>query len=167
MAASIDAALTVFAWGNESRGDDAIGAILASRIIELDNAAICVVEDHQLNIEHVMDIVENVPILFIDASVAIKTGYQLEKLTPFRDTSISTHSISPVALLDLYEQTVGKSAPEAYMLHVRGSRFELGEEICASTGEFVNEAWEFLDMLFAGPCESWDSTLKSASAQKG
>ncbi|NNL56034.1 MAG: hypothetical protein HKP32_12860 [Woeseia sp.] len=163
MAASSDAALTVFAWGNESRGDDAIGAILASRIVELDNAAINVVEDHQLNIEHVMDIVENVPVLFIDASVAIKTGYRLEKLKPLRDSSISTHSISPVALLDLYEQTLGKSAPEAYMLHVRGSSFELGEDIGALTGAFVNEAWEFLDDLFARPCDSWDSTLRSAS----
>jgi len=56
MAASTDVAITVFAWGNESRGDDAIGAILASRIIGLDNPAINVVEDHQLQIEHVMDV---------------------------------------------------------------------------------------------------------------
>lgn len=163
MAASSDAALTVFAWGNESRGDDAIGAILASRIIELDNSAINVVEDHQLNIEHVMDFEDGVPALFIDASVAIETAYKLEKLTPFGDASISTHSISPSALLALYEQTLSKPAPDAYLLQVHGSEFELGEDISALTRESVNEAWSFLDKLFASPDTSWGQILKSAS----
>jgi hydrogenase maturation protease len=165
MAPTSDAAISVFAWGNESRGDDAIGAILASRIVDLDNPAINVVEDHQLQIEHVMDIVENVPMLFIDASVAIDTDYLLEKLTPFRDASISTHAISPVALLDLYEQTLGKSAPDAYLLHVRGNSFELGEEISAATSESVNKAWRFLDDLFARPRGDWGPTLRAASSE--
>ena len=165
MAVSSDAALTVFAWGNESRGDDAIGAILASRIIGLDNAAINVVEDHQLNIEHVMDFEEGVPALFIDASVAIDAAYKVEKLTPFGDASISTHSISPGALLALYEQTLGKPAPDAYLLHVRGKEFELGDGISASTEVSVSEAWQFLDDLFASPSESWSQFLSSASAR--
>jgi hydrogenase maturation protease len=164
MAASSDAALTVFAWGNESRGDDAIGAILASRVIDLGNAAINVVEDHQLNIEHVMDFEDGVPALFIDASVAIDTAYKLEKLSPFGDASISTHSISPSALLELYEQTLGKPAPDAYLLHVRGEEFELGDGISASTKVAVDRAWKFLDELFAGPCESWAEALSSASS---
>jgi len=164
MAALTNVAITVFAWGNESRGDDAIGAILASRIIALDSPAINLVEDHQLNIEHVMDIAEGVPTLFIDASVAIETDYKLQKLTSFRDASISTHSISPVALLDLYEQTLGKSAPDAYLLHVHGSNFELGEDISVSSSESVDKAWEFLDDLFARPCEDWDPILRAASS---
>ena len=166
MAASSDAAITVFAWGNESRGDDAIGAILARRIIDLDNPAINVVEDHQLNIEHIMDIVEKVPTLFIDASVAIETDYLLERLAPFRDASISTHSISPVALLDLYEQTIGKEAPDAYLLHVRGNSFKLGDDISPSTGISVNKAWQFLRDLFARPCESWSPSLRAASSDR-
>jgi len=163
MAASSDAALTVFAWGNESRGDDAIGAILASRIIGLDNVAISVIEDHQLNIEHVMDFEEGVPALFIDASVAIDSAFKLEKLTAHGDASISTHSISPSALLELYEQTLGKPAPDAYLLHVRGEEFELGDGISASTRVSVDKAWKFLDELFDGPCECWAEALRSAS----
>ena len=69
MAVSTSPALTVLAWGNESRGDDAIGAILARRILELQDPGIDVIEDHQLNIEHVMDIQDDVPVLFVDASV--------------------------------------------------------------------------------------------------
>lgn len=158
-----DVAISVFAWGNESRGDDAIGTILASRIIGLDNPAISVIEDHQLQLEHVMDIVDNVPVLFIDASVAIDRDFLLEKLMPCRDASISTHAMSPVALLDLYEQTIGKSAPDAYLLHVRGDSFELGEDISSSTSEAVDEAWQFLDSLFARPRGDWGTTLRAAS----
>jgi len=162
MAPSSSAAITVFAWGNESRGDDAIGAILASRIIGLDHPAVKVVEDHQLNIEHVMDIAANVPVLFIDASVAIDSDFLLERLTPTRDASVSTHSISPVALLDLYEQTLGKAAPDAYLLHVHGESFELGETISEAATESVNKAWQFLDDLFAEPGEDWGSMLRAA-----
>ena len=164
MAASANVAITVFAWGNESRGDDAIGAILASRIAGLDIPAIKLVEDHQLNIEHVMDIAEAAPVLFIDASVAIEKSYELQKLAPLKDASTSTHSVSPVALLDLYEHTLGKVAPDAYLLHVRGREFELGEAISVSAKESVQAAWAFLDQLFARPKESWSHGLQSASA---
>ena len=165
MAASSSPAITIFAWGNESRGDDAIGSILARKIINLDNPAINIVEDHQLNIEHVIDMAAEVPTLFIDASVAVETDYALEKLKPFPDDSISTHSVSPVALLNLFEQIVGKTAPDAYMLHVRGTSFELGEGISASTSESVKKAWQFLDDLFARPQETWGATLNTASSK--
>ena len=163
MAASTDAALTVLAWGNESRGDDAIGAILAGRIIALENSAINVVEDHQLSIEHVLDIKNGVPVLFVDASVAIEDDYRVEKLTPLQDGSISTHSVSPVALLDLYEQTLKSPAPDAYLLHVRGSSFELGEEISAEASASVDQAWRFLAELFAKPADDWGLELAAVS----
>ena len=163
MAASNDAALTVFAWGNESRGDDAIGAILARRISELANPHVDLIEDHQLNIEHVMDIRAGVPVLFVDASVAAETAFLLERLAPLRDDSISTHSISPQALLDLYQQTLQKEAPEAYLLHVRGEHFELGEGISEATLERVDAAWQFLSEILSGPREEWRSRLAAAS----
>ena len=113
-----------------------------------------------------MDMAADIPTLFIDASVAVESDYALEKLKPFPDDSISTHSISPVALLNLYEQTVGKAAPDAYMLHVRGTSFELGEDISASTSVSVNKAWQFLDDLFAGPQDTWGVTLKTVSSDR-
>ncbi len=163
MAASTDAAITVFAWGNESRGDDAIGAVLARRIIELEHPAIDVVKDHQLNLEHVMDIREDVPVLFIDASVAVNEGFRLEELAPAEDGSISTHSISPTALLHLYEDTLGKTAPAAWLLHVSGSSFELGEEISAAASASIESAWRFLEETFSGPADQWRARLGAAS----
>lgn len=162
MAASTESALTVFAWGNESRGDDAIGAILARKITDLGHPAISVIEDHQLHLEHVMDIRDDVPLLFVDASVALDKGFRLEKLAPARDESISTHSMSPNALLDLYEHTLGKSPPPAWMLHVSGSSFELGEEISTAASASVEQAWGFLAETFRQPVDQWPARLDAA-----
>lgn len=164
MAASTDAAITVLAWGNESRGDDAIGPILARRILALDKPRINVVEDHQLNIEHVLDIGAGVPILFIDASTAIDVDYVIENITRRQDESISTHSISPQALLGLYEQTLGEAAPDAYLLHVCGRRFELGEDLSDAANESLDRAWKFLAGIFAAPEEQWHDCLAAASS---
>ncbi len=163
MAASSETGITVCAWGNESRGDDAVGSVLARRLIGLENPSVEVIEDHQLNIEHVMDIHDDVPVLFVDASVAIDSGYRVERLAAVRDDSISTHSISPQALLHLYRQTLGKNPPEAYLLHVCGKRFGLGESISDATESYVDEAWQFLSKLLSGPREQWRSGLAAAS----
>ena len=163
MAATSDPGLTVFAWGNESRGDDAIGSVLARRINELGSPDIELVEDHQLNLEHVMDIHEGVPVLFVDASVAISSDYRLERLAAQRDDSVSTHSISPQALLDLYRQTLGKEAPDAYLLHIRGEQFELGEGISDAAQARVDNAWRFLSEILSGPREQWAMRLSVAS----
>lgn len=165
MAASTDPAITVLAWGNESRGDDAIGAVLARKIIELEHPAIDVVEDHQLNLEHVMDIRDDVPLLFVDASVAMDKGFRLEKLAPMRDESISTHSISPTALLHLYEHTLGKTAPDAWLLHVSGSSFELGEEVSAAASASIEQAWRFLEETFSHPTDQWRARLDAAISE--
>lgn len=164
MAALTDPAITVFAWGNESRGDDAIGAILARRIIALEHPGIDVVEDHQLHLEHVMDIRDDTPVLFIDASVALDKGFRLERLQPGKDESISSHSVSPTALLYLYEHTLGKNAPVAWLLHVSGSSFELGEEISASARASLEQAWRLLNEIFGCPADQWFARLESAGS---
>ena len=79
---SADAALTVFAWGNSCRGDDAIGPLLAERLRSQARTGLRVVEDHQLNIEHVTDLQRDGAALFIDASVDIDDGIQLERIGP-------------------------------------------------------------------------------------
>ena len=163
MAAIAEPALIVFAWGNVSRGDDGLGPALAHRINALGRDDVTVIEDLQLHIEHVMDLRSDVPVLFVDASVAIDGGFRVEKLTPRADNSISTHTVSPQSLLNLYETTLGEPAPEAYLLHVSGNNFELGEEITAPTAEHVDAAWEFLVTLLRKPSERWPTLLRNAA----
>ena len=165
MAASTDRALTVFAWGNESRGDDAVGAVLARRLCGLAHRRIEVIEDHQLHIEHVMDLDGACPALFIDASVAIDSDYRLDRIEPGDDGSLSTHAMSPPALLALYERTLGKQAPAAYLLHVRASQFGLGEPLSEATSGRIDKAWKFLEQMLASEPAQWQDLLETASYQ--
>ncbi len=163
MAATADPALIVLAWGNASRGDDGVGPLIARRINELGRDDVRVIEDLQLHIEHVMDLRSDIPALFVDASVAIDAGFRIEKLTPQADNSISTHTVSPQALLNLFQTTLGEPAPEAYLLHVCGHSFELGEEIGAATAGHIEAAWEFLTAMLHKPSSRWRSVLADAA----
>ena len=63
--------VVVFAVGNPSRGDDALGPLLAERI-EAAFPDIVVISDFQLQIEHALDLVGAELILFIDACVGFE-----------------------------------------------------------------------------------------------
>jgi len=158
--------LIILAWGNSSRGDDAAGPMLAEKIRTLNLAKVQLEEDLQLNIEDVMDLQSQVPVLFIDASCKPKQGFYLEQLTPESDASISTHSVSPGALLHLFEKTLGEVAPEAFMLHISGKEFELGQTISQHTKTAMDMAWEYLQELFSLPEEQWLSHLRMSSLNK-
>lgn len=158
-------ALTVLAWGNISRGDDAAGPLLAEKILELGLTGLVLQEDLQLNIEHVMDIQSQTPVLFIDASCKPKQGFYLEKISAEPDSSISTHSVSPGALLHLFEKTNGDTAPEAFMLHISGKEFELGMSVSPHTQSALDLAWRYLQDLFSMPKEQWLIHLRMSCAE--
>jgi hydrogenase maturation protease len=153
-------ALTVLAWGNISRGDDGAGPLLAEKILQLNLDGVVLQEDLQLNIEHVMDLHSQTPVLFIDASCKPEQGFLLEKISAEADNSFSTHSVSPSALLHLFEKTNGSSAPEAFMLHISGKEFELGSSISQHTQSALEQAWEYLQNLFGMPQEQWLTHLR-------
>ena len=159
-----ETSLTVIAWGNESRGDDGAGPLLARRLDELADPGIEVIEDFQLQVEHVMDLRSEVPVLFVDASVEIEGGYRLDRLRPTIDSSISTHNVSPNALLGLFEKTLGKPAPDAYLLHICGAAFELGTGLSESTQRNAEAAWTFLADLLDSPRNTWSARFEAAAA---
>ncbi len=164
MGSSTDTSLIVFAWGNESRGDDGIGPFLARRLLELERPGLVVIEDHQLNIEHVTDFDGDTPLLFIDASVSIDAGIMLEAIEASGDGNFSTHAISPQALLNVYRETSSSDVPPAYLLHVAGKSFGLGESL-GDTGRIAAEsAWDFLKKLLDKPAAEWRATLSASVA---
>jgi len=136
--------LIILAWGNISRGDDAAGPILPNRLREL----------------KLDPLQAGIPVLFIDASCKPEEGCILERISPAPDSSISTHSISPSALLNLFEQTRQETAPDAFMLHVSGKSFELGEPVSQHTLTAIEQAWDCLQQLFALPAQQWHQHLR-------
>ena len=164
MGSSTDPELIVFAWGNESRGDDGIGPLLARRLTALERPELVVIEDHQLNIEHVMDFAGDTPLLFIDASVSIESGIRVEKIEASADGNFSTHAISPQALLNVYQETSGGQAPVSYLLHVAGDSFGLGESLGEKGRAAAEVAWTFLEELLEAPPSEWRDRLSVAVA---
>lgn len=162
MAISIKPALIILAWGNASRGDDCAGPVMAAKLAALNIPELELIEDIQLNVEHLLDLHIGVPVLFIDASSKITEGYKLERLLALADDSISTHSVSPPALLNLYQQTLKRSAPPAFLLHIYGHEFELGQAASSNTLLAIDLAWAFLSDLLKQPSKQWHDLLDTA-----
>ncbi|MDJ0918004.1 MAG: hypothetical protein QNJ05_09585 [Woeseiaceae bacterium] len=166
MAASADPKLVVFAWGNLSRADDGAGPEIAERLRALRLDELLVIEDMQLQIEHTADIVPGVPVLFIDASVAISEGFALERLKPQPDSSVTTHALCPTALLQLFETTSRRPSPAAFQLHIAAQNFELGEKPGVVNASATEAAWVFLADLLGRPPGDWGQALERSSVER-
>jgi hydrogenase maturation protease len=149
------APLLVFAVGNPSRGDDALGSLFAERAAEALGAEVRaghleVLTDFQLQIEHALDLEGRRGVVFVDASVRAQGPYEYARVEARRDESVSTHALSPAALLDTCRRVFG-DPPPAWTLAIRGERFELGEGLSpgaeasldAALGFFVETARAF------------------------
>ncbi len=121
----------VLAWGNLSRGDDALGPLCLAALREqlpdgLQNQ-VEFLEDYQLQIEHALDLIGRQRVLFIDASLNCPAPFEVTGLQAGQDTSFTTHALSPQALLQVYQDMQGVAPPPCTLLAIRGEKFELGE----------------------------------------
>ena len=122
--------LLVLAWGNPSRGDDALGplclAALREQLPDGLQDQVEFLEDYQLQIEHALDLVGRARVLFIDASLNCPAPFELSALRASQDASLTTHALSPQALLQVYQDVQGTAPPPCSLLAIRGEQFELG-----------------------------------------
>ncbi len=144
-------ALNLFTWGNPSRGDDAIGPelhrITEQLIVQLAVKNIQLIEDFQLQPEHVFDIDEDACIVFIDASYQGDNAYQITAVKSTGHIGYTTHALSPSALLTLYEKTQNKASPPAFQISVRGYCFDLGSPLSRQAEENIKLTTQFLKKL--------------------
>lgn len=120
--------LLVLGWGNRSRGDDALGPLCVERL----SAALTgrddieFLDDYQLMVEHALDLQGRERVLLIDASLGCAPPFETLALEPAADGSLSSHALSPQALLQVYRELQDEDAPPCTLLAIRGERFELG-----------------------------------------
>lgn len=143
------APLLVFAWGNRSRGDDALGPLLLDRLRPLVQADLSVdfLEDYQLQIEHALDLAGRSRVLFVDASLSCTAPFEVTELVAARDASVTTHTLSAPALLQVFCDLHGHAPPPSTLLAIRGEVFELGAPL-SSTAHANLE-------LALGWCQRW------------
>ena len=159
----MSAPLVVFAVGNPSRGDDAIGPVICGRLAEwLENEELTerveLIEDFQLNIEHALDLLGRELALFIDAGENTPAPFVFGQIYPSTATAHSTHALPPETVLQVYRQTEGSEPPPAFVLCIRGERFDLGEGLSPTAQGRLGEAMGLLEKLFARPTlAAWTS----------
>lgn len=126
----------VLAWGNLSRGDDALGpACLAALREQLPHELLDQVEfldDYQLQVEFALDLVGRQRVLLIDASLDCAAPFEARTVQPRRDNSFTSHALSPETLLQVFVDLQGHAPPPTTLLAIRGEAFELGEPMGAA-----------------------------------
>ncbi|WP_234087497.1 hydrogenase maturation protease [Azonexus sp. R2A61] len=155
----MSAPVVVFAVGNPSRGDDAIGPEICGRLAEmLENrgltAEVELIEDFQLNIEHALDLCGRRLALFVDAGDNTPGPFVFSRIGASTALGHSTHALPPESVLGVYERTEGAAPPPSFVLCVRGERFALGEALGAAATRHVAAAMALLERLLADPRET-------------
>jgi len=143
----------VFAYGNPSRGDDALGPLLLEALEnQVGTNTVEFIVDFQLQIEHALDLQGRRVAIFVDASVKAEMPYQFSRLAPLRDRSYTSHAMSPAALLDVYQALYGEPPP-AFLLGIAGLSFELGEALSPGAAQNLALVVEFACRLLSGSAE--------------
>jgi hydrogenase maturation protease len=150
------ARVVVFAVGNPSRGDDALGPALLARLadwLESRDAAVDVelIEDFQLQIEHALDLAGRDLALFIDAGENTPAPFHFGPTLTVDRIGHSTHALEPGSVLQVYRATEGREPPPAFTLCVAGNAFELGEPLTPAAINNGEKAFAFLCDLIRQP----------------
>lgn len=152
----MNAPLVVFGIGNPSRGDDALGPLLLQRLEQAALPGVVTVEDFQLQVEHALDLQGRRLALFIDAGEGTPAPFSFGRVQPAFKPAHSTHALAPEAVLAVHAQALGAPPPPAFVLCVRGQRFELGEGLSPAARQHLEAAWDFLQQLCLEPeAERW------------
>jgi hydrogenase maturation protease len=138
------APVLVLAVGNPSRGDDAIGPELATRLEAAALPGVEVITEFQLQVENALDLVGRERVIFVDAGTGTPAPYELRLLAAAEDFLHTSHAISPEAVLATYRRVTGEPPPEAWVLCVRGESFELGESLSEPAAANLEAAWREL-----------------------
>lgn len=137
--------LVVFACGNPSRGDDALGPKLLERIARLDMPGATLIEDFQLQIEHALDLEAADRAIFIDAGIGTLAPFSFAPISPSPTIPHATHALEPADVLATFVKITGRPSPPAFVLCVRGYGFDLGAPLSVGAEANLEAAWTFIE----------------------
>jgi len=162
------APILIFGIGNESRGDDALAPLLLRGLEGWVEAAgrgeqVELIEDYQLQVEHVTDLIGRSAVLFVDADVSCIEPFHFSEIAAEKDSSYTSHVMTPFALLHTYRQVYGMDAPPTFLLRIRGYDFELGNPLSDRAAANLEAATEWIRELCAdGNLQRWRQSLVNA-----
>jgi hydrogenase maturation protease len=158
--------LVVFGWGNDARGDDGLGPLLLQRVTRAAWPEVSAIEDFQLQIEHALDLEGADLALFLDAGKDTPAPFTFAEIKPALAATPTTHALAPEAVLDVHARALGRPPPPAFMLCIRGERFELGQGLSTEASERLEAAWAFVrDLMGEISVEVWRRKAGRMSAR--
>jgi hydrogenase maturation protease len=150
----------VCGFGNPGRQDDGLGPVLVARLEEepaLRGRPDVETEARlQLNIEDALTVSRFDRVIFVDASTRGRDPFLFKEIRPTTRWSFTTHSLAPGSVLALCRELYGR-APRAYLLAVRGHRWELEEGLSDRAARNLDRAVSFLLRRLARPPGSIDN----------
>lgn len=162
------APVLVFAIGNESRGDDALAPLLVRELEGWAETAglgkqVELIEDYQLQVEHVTDLLGRNAVLFVDADVSCTGQFLFSEIAAVKDSSYTSHVMTPFALLHTYRQVYGADAPPAFLLRIRGYDFELGDSLSEKASTNLEAATKLVrELCIETSLQRWREHLVNA-----
>lgn len=149
------ASTLIFGWGNPSRGDDALGPMFVERLQSLaalhpEWGALDCLTDFQLQVEHALDLRGRKRVLFVDASFTAPPPFNVISIYPAKGAALTTHAMTPQAVMQVYAELEDEAPPPAWLLAIRGERFELGESISPMAGKNLSAALAWTENWLTG-----------------
>lgn len=160
---NVRAPLLILGYGNLARGDDALGPAI---VLELEtrglagpSTAVEIQTEDQLQIEHVTDLKDRSLVLFVDAHLSLSAPFTLSPVTPEVWSGLTTHAMSPGALLGVFSALLGPPPP-AFVLALRGEDFTLGHPLSAAAEALRPRVLTLLKRLIERPeASAWSDAL--------
>ncbi|WP_041657381.1 hydrogenase maturation protease [Azoarcus sp. KH32C] len=160
-----DRRLVVFAVGNESRGDDALGPMLASRMEPYLPKGTRLIVDFQLQVEHALELEGAELALFIDASCISEAPFTFREEIPSGRSPTFSHALEPKAVLAVARRLDARPPP-AFVLGIRAQSFELGEGLSERARSDIEDALAFVrDLLGELDVNRWRAIARGLSLQ--
>lgn len=135
--------ILLYGIGNPGRRDDGLGVELARRAGTLNLDNLDCDSDYQLNIEDAETISHYDVVVFVDAAFDLDNPFEFKEIEPARKAAFTTHELGPEGVLALCLELFAAS-PKAFVLAVRGYRFEAREGITRKAEKNLNLALDFL-----------------------
>ena len=129
--------LLIIGYGNELRGDDAVGPLAARKLADRGFDALAL---HQLTPELAERIAAARAVIFLDADACVPPGQVVvEPIAPGGAASTLGHYAGSAGLLSLARAVYGAS-PDAWQIRIGAETFEFGEATSAAAERAVRAA---------------------------
>ena len=158
------------AWGNTSRGDDALGPLLLRRLeawaLSQGIAERFVwVEDFQLQVEHALELEGKRLALYVDAGENTLAPFSFSAISPLQQAWHTTHAMPPESVLAVFENALKKPPCPAFVLCVSGHNFHMHEGLSDKAKAHLEAALAFAQTLLHNPTpQAWRSLICFSTA---